>query len=255
MTLYQIINPMRRGEKIGSSWDFTDDEYYMMLRNALKIDASITRHLGILKRKDKNSDGNLAVDEWGTWYKDEEGVLWYMYSTMRDALIQATVLNIFNKRSADLLLCSLCMSVNALSSVILTKGEQIIKNASFCVFKMYKEHQDATLVHSFVDEEVIEFDGVKLPCVSHSASIKDGKLLITLANCTLDRDYRIECTTLFGNYMKCEAEILHSDDVRARNTFDEPELVTAQKYHDFELDDVNLRVTLPHCSVMALRLS
>jgi alpha-N-arabinofuranosidase len=257
MTLYQIITPLVKKSgaafNSGSSWDFTDDEYYATLRNSLKIDASITRHLGILKARDGNQDVKIAVDEWGTWYKDEEDTLWYMYSTMRDALVQATVLNIFNRRSADLLMCSLSMSINALSSVILTKGKDMIKNPTFHVFRMYRGHHGADLVYSFLDNDFIDFEGERLPCISHSASIKDGKLHITLANCSLDNDYLVDCKTFFGDYTKCSAEILH-DDLRARNTFDDPGRVTVQPYGDFSYKDGNLTLTLPRRSVLALNL-
>lgn len=258
MTVYQIIPSVCDGVGDGrflkgSSWNFTDDEYYAALYNALKIDASITRHLGILKRKDKNSNVKIAVDEWGTWYNDEEDTLWYNYSTMRDALIHATVLNIFNKQSANLLLCSLCMSVNGLSSIILAKGDRIVKNPTFYVFKMYQDHQDATLVHSYVDRECIDFNGIKLPCVSHSASVKNGKMLITLANSSLWDDYELDCKILFGNYTKCVGEIL-TGDLRGQNTFEKPAEIVSKHYGGFSLKDGNLRVTLLHGSIVALRL-
>jgi len=259
MTLYQVIRPVRGGLPWyinSSSWDYPDDEYYMTMRNAVEIDESIARHIGILKREDGNRNVKIAVDEWGTWYKDEAGgPIWYMLSTMRDALVQAAVLNIFNKHSDVLMLCNLGMTVNALSSLILTSGEKMIKNPPFYVFKMYKEHQDSTLIYSYVDNETIEFDGIKLPCVSYSVSIKDGKMLITLVNCMLDRDYNINCRILYENYTKCEAEILHSDDVRMRNTFDNPDIIKPEEYKNFTVDGENLQITLPRCSVMALRLS
>jgi alpha-N-arabinofuranosidase len=173
---------------------------------------------------------------------------------MRDALIQAVVLNIFNRHAEDLLLCSVSMSVNALSSVMLTRGEQMIKNPTFYVFRMFKGHQGAVLVHSFVDDESFEFDGEKLPCVSCSASVKDGKMLITLVNCTLDSDYEIDCSVLFKDYTKCEGEILHGG-IRERNTFDEPDLLKSRPYNDFTLKGGGLCVKLPHCSVVALNLS
>ena len=82
------------------------------------------------------------------------------------------VLNIYNQRSKDLLLCSLCMSINALCSILETKGDQLVKTPVYYVFRMYQGHQDAVLVHSFVEEDTVSFQGQELPCVSCSVSKK-----------------------------------------------------------------------------------
>jgi alpha-N-arabinofuranosidase len=118
---------------------------------------------------------------------------------------------------------------------------------------MYRDHQDATLVHSYVDSEYIDFNGTKLPCVSHSASVKNGRMLITLANCSLQDDYELDCKILFGNYAKCSGEIL-AGGLRGQNTFEKPGEIVSKPYGDFILKDSNLRVTLPHGSIVALSL-
>jgi alpha-N-arabinofuranosidase len=255
MTLYQIIlqNSENDWNKRGSPLDFTDEEYFASLNNALIIDESITRHLDILKKKG-NKNVRLAIDEWGTWYNDEGETLWFMRPAMRDALIQATVLNIFNQRSNALLLCSLSMSVNALSSIMLTEGEKMIKNPAFYVFRMYKGHQGAELLRSCAEDNYIDYEGKKLPQVSHSASIKDKTMLITLVNCSPDKGCEINCKIFAGEFRRCEAEILHSG-LRDTNTFKEPFRVVPQPYREFKLNGGSLTVTLPKCSVTALRLS
>lgn len=264
MTLYQIIPSIPEGNVqsmqggpivSGGSVEFTEEEYYATLQNALEIDAGITRHLGILNRRDGNQNVRLAIDEWGTWYRQENpDELWSMHMTMRDALVAAAVLNIYNQRSKDLLLCSLCMSINALCSILETKGDQLIKTPVYHVFHMYQNHQDATLVHSFVEEDVISFQGQELPCVSYSVSQKDGSLLVTLVNCCLDRDYALEAEILHWDCCRCQGEIL-TGEIHARNTFEAPDTVAPAAFTDFRLENGRLSLTLPKASVVSLILT
>ena len=177
-----------------------------------------------------------------------------MHMTMRDALVAAAVLNIYNKRSKDLLLCSLCMSINALCSILETKGDQLIKTPVYYVFRMYQNHQDATLVHSFVEEDTVSFQGQELPCVSYSVSEKDGGLLVTLVNCCLDRDYALEAEVLHWDCRRCQGEIL-TGEIHARNTFEAPETVAPAKFTDFRLENGRLSLTLPKASVVSLILT
>ena len=221
----------------------------------MKIDGSITRHLGILNRRTGNQGVKLAIDEWGTWYRQEKPEeLWSMHMTMRDALIAAAVLNIYNQRSKDLLLCSLCMSINALCSILETKGDQLVKTPVYYVFRMYQGHQDAVLVHSFVEEDTVSFQGQELPCVSCSVSKKGEALLATLVNCSLERDYALEIELPHWSCRQCEGEIL-TGEIHSRNTFDAPCAVLPQAFTDFQIEDGRLRLTLPRASVVSLTLA
>jgi alpha-N-arabinofuranosidase len=257
LTLYQIIPSVRRGNPMltGKSDEFSDDEYYFTLANALDLDASITRHIGIVRSRDGNQHAKLAIDEWGTWYqRSDPNTLWSMHVTMRDALVQAAVLNIFNQRSDVLLLCTLCMPINALSSILHTSGPHLVKTPAFYVHKMYRGHQGATLIDSSLDNDRLQVAAESLPAVSHSVSRKDDRLLITMVNCSLERDYLIDCDLMAGEYALSDAEILHASDVRARNHFDRPDNVISRPFDRVRQENKALLIELPRCSVIAVRL-
>jgi alpha-N-arabinofuranosidase len=252
LTLYCVIVA---GRGLGSSTEFTDAEYFATLANALGIDESITRHVAILREREGNQNARLAIDEWGTWHEQDGDDQWFMHITMRDALVQAAVLNIFNQRSDVLLLGTLCMPINALSALLHTSGPRLLRTPAYYVHRMYKGHQGATLVESTLENETLETESAGLPAVSHSVSVKDDTLLITLANCSLDRDYLIDCDLLGRGYAILDAEILRADDVRERNHFDHPDNVIAHPFDGVRRrDDGALHVELPRCSVVALRL-
>ena len=67
----------------------------------------------------------LIVDEWGCWYDVEPGTnpgFLYQQNTMRDAVVAALYLNIFNSHSRRVVMANLAQTVNVLQAIILTDG-------------------------------------------------------------------------------------------------------------------------------------
>lgn len=60
-------------------------------------------------------------------------------------------LNIFNKHSDRVKMTCSAQIVNVLQSDILTEGDKMILTLTYHVFNMYKNHQEATLVESYID--------------------------------------------------------------------------------------------------------
>ena len=72
---------------------------------------------------------NLVVDEWGTWYDVEPGTnpgFLYQQNTMRDAMVAALTLNIFNKHSDRIMMANIAQTVNVLQSMILTDAYRFV---------------------------------------------------------------------------------------------------------------------------------
>ena len=88
----------------------------------------------------------LVVDEWGIWTNVEPGTnpgFLYQQNSMRDALVAATTLNIFNNHCDRVRMANLAQTVNVLQALILTKGHQMLLTPTYHVFDLYKVHQDA----------------------------------------------------------------------------------------------------------------
>ncbi|MFO7161080.1 MAG: alpha-L-arabinofuranosidase C-terminal domain-containing protein, partial [[Clostridium] cellulosi] len=130
--------------KKGSALEFDEKEYYITLKKALRIDELITKHLQIMDRYDPEHKVDLIVDEWGTWYDVEPGTnpgFLYQQNTMRDALVAALTLNIFNHHSDRITMANIAQTVNVLQAVILTNGEKMILTPTYHVFDLYKSLQ------------------------------------------------------------------------------------------------------------------
>lgn len=242
----------------GASTDFDAWAYYSTLQSALRVDKAIERHVGILHKRPELEDVRLCVDEWGTWYKPEPGrnpSYLFMQNTMRDAMVAANVLNIFNKYCNYLELCCLCMMVNSLDSIIFTDGEKMILTPTYHVFDMYKQHQGQTLVDSFLENVLLEEADTSIPALSQSVSKdENGNLHITLSNCSLEEAFAIDCDILYSEYKNYQAQIL-TGDVHDHNTFDDPEQVKVVPFTALNLEGGKLSLTAPPCSIISITLN
>ena len=261
VSLHYYTLPSGDWEHKGSATDFTRDEYYKTMKSTLYMEELLQKHGAIMDKYDPAHDIGLIVDEWGAWYDVEEGTnpgFLYQQNSMRDALIAAINLNIFNQHTDRVVMANLAQVVNVLQAVVLTEGKQIVKTPTWHVFKMYKEHQGATLVDSFLEDSTERFvteDGeeISVNCLSQSVSQReDGSLTITISNCSLEEEYKIS-TVIIGNYEIERAEILtgNMDDY---NTFQMPEKVCSGEYHGYEVTGEGFELEVPACSVVALRL-
>jgi len=197
----------------------------------------------------------MMVDEWGTWYEVEPGTnpgFLYQQNTMRDALVAAINLNIFNKHCDRVKMACLAQIVNVLQSVLLTEGEQMIKTPTWHVFRMFREHQDAQLLNSHIETETIgEEEQYMVPSLSESASIdQDGKLQITIGNLSAHKDYPVDTHIAGFAAKKASAQIL-TGQMRDMNTFDEPDTVMTREY-EVKLQDGVLSFTVPAHSVIKI---
>lgn len=86
--------------------------------------------------------------------------------------------------------------------------------------------------------------------LSTSASVKDGKLTLTIANLSFDRDIRTEISPVGGCLgSHAVVTVLAADDVHSHNTFAAPGCVTplTAVYNDWDG-----RITVPHGGVVTV---
>ena len=181
----------------GSALDFSEEEYYRTLKLTLRMEELIQHHTAIMDKYDNEHRVGLIVDEWGTWFDVEPGTnpgFLYQQNTMRDALVAAINLNIFNQHSDRVVMANIAQMVNVLQAVILTDGEKMIKTPTYHVFDLFKDHQEATLLESSLETEEIGGEN-SVPNLTQSVSIdENGVMHITVGNLSLDQAYPVECT-------------------------------------------------------------
>ncbi len=237
---------------------FSEEEYWDIFQNTYYMDTLLKRHGQIMDKYDPENEVALIVDEWGTWYKVEEGTnpgFLYQQNTMRDALVAAINLNLFHKYSKRVKMCNIAQIVNVLQSVILTEGDKMIKTPTYHVFHMMKKHMETELVHSFTENEFIEHKGETFPVISQSVSVnKDGKLIMTIANISLKDSYEIDAV-INGFNAKSASAVTVKGAMGDFNTFDEPENVREEAFDDFRITDKGLEVNVPPCSIITFEIA
>ena len=175
---------------------------------------------------------------------------------MRDAIIAAVTLNIFNKYSDRIVMANIAQTVNVLQAVILTEGSKMLLTPTYHVFDLFKHHQDATLVYSHF-EKGCNYVGKhhQVPCLSASASISDdGILTVTIANTSADAVIPLEIS-IEGLWQTTNvtANTL-SGAIEDHNTFDTADKVK-QKPLPTDITSRGVSLTVPACSVTSIRLS
>ena len=256
LSLHYYVHP--EGWKIkGSATEFDTEAYYRTLSKANFMQELVEKHGAILDRYDPEKKIGLIVDEWGTWYTVEPGTnpgFLYQQNTMRDAIVAALTLNIFNKHSDRVKMANIAQMVNVLQSVLLTEGDRMVKTPTYHVFDLYKEHQDASLVESSLENEAVGCGEWQVPNVSESASVDEhGALHITLANLDAEKSCTLSCTIEGMTAQSCGGRIL-SGDMHALNSFEAPDAVTLRDFDGAAFTGEGLCITLPPCSVVAITI-
>jgi alpha-N-arabinofuranosidase len=236
--------------------EFEEKDWYYLLKTTAKIDEIITRHDAIMTHYDPLKKVGLMVDEWGAWYRTEPGTNpahLFQQNTMRDAVLAAINLNIFNKHSDRVHLTTIAQMVNVLQSIILTEGEKMVLTPTYHVFDMYKDHQDATLLDSYVENKEVGIGDDVINKIYESCSVDaNGDMLCTMCNASIDTSETIEATVYGAEIKEIEAIILNADP-HAKNTFDAPDTVATRSWKA-ELTDNGFKVELPAASVVSLKL-
>ena len=248
ITLHNYTIPSGNFEIKGSATEFDTEEYYATLRETSKMDHLIQGHLDIMDKYDPEHRVGLIVDEWGTWYLVEPGTnpgFLYQQNTMRDAMVAAINLNIFNSHADRVVMANLAQTVNVLQAVVLTEGDQMVLTPTYHVFDLYKAHQDATLVPVTIAADVVE--GVQQ--VTASASIKDEVLTITAANIAADKAEKVVLDIANFDAKKVSVRIL-TGEIHAKNTFEDQHAVEIADFTDFEVTCEGIVLNMPACSVV-----
>lgn len=256
LTAHYYTVPSGEWKNKGSATRFSQAEYFRTLKRALHIEELLQEHSRIMDRYDPERRVGLIYDEWGTWHDVEPGTnpgFLYQQNTMRDAMVAALTLNIFNHHCERLVMANIAQTVNVLQAVILTDGDRMVLTPTYHVFDLYKAHQDAQLVESRVDcGEVGEGDDA-FPQLSASASLKDGLLTLTIANSSPTEavDTAIEVD---GLQLKRAAGRILAGAMDDYNDFGAAKL-HVKALEGLAVEGGKLQLSLPACSVVELTLS
>ncbi len=259
LTLHYYVFPGGWSDK-GSATKFDEELWYKTLNKALYMDTVIAKNEAVLDDLDPEQGIALCIDEWGGWYECEPGTnpgFLYQQSTIRDALLASATMDIFNRHCKRVKMACIAQMVNVLQAVVLTQGPRMVKTPTYYIFHMYKHHQGATELDSYISENGSEGpDDFKIPTVSASASKKDGIVTLTASNLSLEKEETVNvdlCGAKVNDLLT--ARIVTAADVHDYNDFGKEEKVTEEDYKGYTLQNGELILTIPAHSVVMLRFN
>ncbi|MDB5111810.1 MAG: alpha-N-arabinofuranosidase [Mucilaginibacter sp.] len=259
ISLHYYTLPTGNWSKKGSATNFTDEDYFNTVKNCLKMDELITKHSAIMDKYDPRKHVALVVDEWGIWTDVEPGTnpgFLYQQNSLRDALVAATTLNIFNNHCDRVKMANLAQTINVLQALILTDKDKMLLTPTYHIFDMYKVHQDAKFLPVKLNSPDYVSGTDKIAAVNVSASQDaTGKIHISLVNLDPHKNIPI---TIDLNDMKWKTvigEILTSTHITDINTFAQPDKLHLKSFTDAKKDGSKLIVNMPSKSAVTLELN
>lgn len=256
LALHYYTVPTGNWDHKGSATEFDVAEYDSTISKAYEMELLVNNHIKMMDSVKPDHKVKLVIDEWGTWFDVEPGTnpgFLYQQSTMRDAVVAGLTLNIFNKHADRIMMANIAQTVNVLQAVILTDGDKMVLTPTYHIFKMYKDHQENTLVGSFLTTKELTSemnDKKSYPQLTESASIdENGVVYSTITNCSASEAVEIKCQVADTSVTEITAEIL-TGDIHDKNDFENGERVTVKAFADFEMTADGFIATIPACSIV-----
>lgn len=258
ISLHYYAYPGDKDFKDASATQFGEAAYFRGLQSCLHIEELIDKHLQIMDKYDKDKKVALVLDEWGISTDVEPGTkpeYHYQQSSLRDALVAATTLNIFNNHADRIKMANLAQMVNVVQALVLTDGDKMLLTPTYHVFDLYQVHQDAQLLLLKFNSPDYVFGKEKIPALNASAS-RDSMGVVNISLVNIDASKSITLHTSLQDLpaKSIQGRILTSAKVNDINTFEQPDKVHITSFNGAHKEGNELVVTLPARSVVVLEL-
>lgn len=242
----------------GSAVRFGEDQWISTLAHTLRMDDFIRANAAVMDKHDPQKTVALDVDEWGTWYDPETGSepgFLYQQNTLRDAVVAALNLNVFQQHADRVRMTNIAQMVNVLQAMILTRGPQLVLTPTYHVFHMFRPFQDATLLPTDLQASRYTLGNTSVPGISLSAArTAAGAIAVALVNLDPHKASPIALSIAGATVRTAQGEILTAAALDARNTFESPDAVKPASFKGASVRGGKVSLTLPAKSVVVLSL-
>lgn len=214
------------------------------------------------KRRSKHNI-YLSWDEWQVWYKgdptrgnwQEAPHLAEESYNLEDALVVAQWLNVFLRKSQVLKIACVAQIVNIISW-LQTRTDGLLKQTSFYPFQLVSNHARGYALDLLVKAPQVEtqkFGGVPALDVSASYDAESGEGAIFIVNRSQTDAITTELIWQDSEQVAFETGWqLAGSDVKAANTWDNPNAITAQSITVPQIADGRATIQLPPLSFTTL---
>jgi len=247
----------------GHALEFGVDQWYEMLQKANYMETLVRDQWAAMGEFDPEHRVKLVVDEWGAWHPPGTEInprhLYEQMGCLRDALVAALTLDVFNRHADKVEMANVAQLVNNIHSLFLADGDRFVATPNFHVFEMYRPHHGATSLRVVAEGPDVSFRvgdrAEKLFRVAGSASRSGPKAAtLTLVHSHASEPVEVEVRLKGAEVAAVGKVILAHAELNAHNTFDRPDVV-APKASTTDLKGAAFRVVLDPASVTRLDLT
>jgi len=217
---------------------------------------------GLLGEFDPGRNIKLVVDEYGAWYKPgtqlDPSHLLGQQVTLRDALLTAMTLDIFNRHAEKVGMAACAQLVNCLNALFFSHEDKFITTPVFHVFDLYAAHQGAQALRANFSSPQVHYQrngkAATLGGLMGSASRNGKTVTLTATNPDL-KEPRLTEVVLRGSarIASATASVLTNPDMHAHNTFEQPNAVQLKK-QTVDVQGDRLTITVPPASVSSITI-
>jgi alpha-N-arabinofuranosidase len=255
----------------GTATGYTEDQWLELLAKAHAIEGVITGCRAIMDEYEPERKIPLIFDEWGAWHPVETGKPaggLYQQNTIRDACVAALTLDVFHNHADKLFMANIAQLINVLQALLLVEEDRCVRTPTYYVFDLYRPHKGAQAVRfescadavtdggasaEYCRSRYLDRSPFALRAVHGSASLRDGELCVTAVNTHPTQTVDLEVELYRAAWSEVEVVALAADDIRAHNTFANPERVQLSAPQTGTARGSVLRHGMSAASVLRLR--
>ncbi len=203
----------------------------------------------------------LCFDEWNVWYKDmtmdgagkvAPALIEEDYN-LEDALVVGQFLNSFIRHADVVKVANLAQVVNVIAP-LKTRGDDLLKQTTFHAFRLFSERKNGRSLRLGVSGDSFDSGDGSISCLDASCiySTEQGSLTLFMINLS-PHDKMTLTVNLHGlEATSVTGKILHHEDLKALNTFENPEIVVTDQFSEVSLNSTDLMTELPAVSLVRL---
>ena len=242
--------------------DSEDAADYLSLSHS--IDAQIEAVDACVRYVAANSRPNkrayLCFDEWNVWYRNrgprtlepEVGppMLEERYN-FEDALVAAMFLMSFIRHADVVKVANLAQLVNVIAPIV-TNGDAILKQTIFHSFRMISSRKHGVALRQNLEcDTYVNASGESISFVDSATMLDGSELKVFLINRNLRDEVNLELSLLGKSISEVlSAEVLHHSDLKAENSFENPDEVVSTNFDGWRVG-TSMLATLPPQSFVA----
>lgn len=245
----------------GNGASFSEADYYELFGDVLALERDLERADALLRYYFPDQPVCIAVDEWGVRHPEasvDNGL--EQPRTLRDALLAASVLHLFNRWPHRVAMANLAQTINALQCLAVTEGDKMFLTPTYHVFDMMRPHQNAVLLT--LETEAPSFEVCpagstaprRMPCLDACASLSGRKVLLTVINKSLDQAAETRVVFREARVATVTGKVLHAAGPREENSISAPSRVSSRRIRA-EIQDGGLVHVFPPHSLTALSIT